>query len=233
MRSRVRLASCSALLFGAVATGCRSRPAPVPYPFVVRVTGDPGKPLAGAIVSRGRVEVARTGLDGVATFDVQGAEGETIAMDVACPQGYKSPSDAVPVRLRRLSDPKQRAEYDVSCPPNIRKIVVAVRANNGKNLPVVYLGQELARTDSSGAAHVELDAAPDDTIELTLSTDEKGNERLKPQNPSAKFIVKNQDEVFVFSTDFVVEAEKHAPVAARPKTPTGPTRIPTLASKLR
>ena len=202
----------------------------MPYQLAIRVTGDPGKPLVGAVVSRDRVEVARTGPDGVAPFDLEGTEGDTIAMDVACPQGYKSPSGAVQVRLRRLSDSKQRTEYDVSCPPNIRKVVIAVRATKGKNLPVIYLGQEVARTDASGAAHVELDASPDDTVELTLATNEKGNERLKPQNPSAKFIVKNQDEVFVFSTDFVLDSDKRPTGAPRPKV--GPTRLPSL-SKLR
>jgi hypothetical protein len=211
------------------ACGCRAKQPPAPYPFAVRVTGDPGKPLAGAVVSRDKVELARTGEDGVGAFALRGPEGDTVALGVTCPEGFKSPSDPVSVRLRRLSDPGQRTEYDVSCPPTVRKVVIAVRANNGKNLPVVYLGQELARTDAAGAAHVELDAAPDDTIELVLGTNETGNERLKPQNPSAKFVVKNQDEVFVFGTDFVVEAPKRAAVP-RPKehVPPGPIRIPSV-----
>src|SRR5207237_1348779 len=73
---------------------------------------------------------------GVALFALRGREGDTVAVDVACPQGYKSPAQPLEVRLRRLSDAKQRTEYDVSCPPSIRKVIVAVRANNGKNLPV-------------------------------------------------------------------------------------------------
>jgi hypothetical protein len=228
-----RVASWSALVFISLPAGCRAKQTPAPYQLAIRVTGDPGKPLAGVVVSRDRVEVARTNQEGVAAFDLQGADGDTVAMDVSCPTGFKSPADPIAVRLRRLSDAKQRAEYEVSCPPTIRKVVVAVRATNGKNLPVLYLGQELARTDASGAAHIELEAAPDDTIELLLGTSEKGNERLKPQNPSAKFVVKNQDDVFVFTTDFVIEPEKRVAVAARPKEPQGPTRIPSAASKLR
>jgi hypothetical protein len=232
MRRRRRFARWYGLLFVLAATSCRAKEAPVPYHLAIKVTGDPGKAISDAVVSRDRVEVCRTGRDGVARFDLEGADGDTIGMEVACPPGYKSPPGAVPVRLRRLSDPKQSTEYDVSCPPSIRKVVVAVRATNGKDLPVIYLGQEVARTDASGAAHVELDAAPDDTVELTLSTSEKGNERLKPQNPSAKFIVKNQDEVFVFSTDFVLDSDKRPAGAPRPKTQVGPTRLPSL-SKLR
>jgi len=197
------------------------------------VSGDPGRPLAGALISHDRVEVGRTKDDGTVVLAIQGHEGETLPLEVICPAGFKSPTEPLAVRLRRLSDPAQRTEYDVSCPPTTRKVVVAVRANNGKNLPVIYLGQEVARTDASGAAHVELEATPDDTVELTLGTDEKGNEHLKPQNPSAKFLVKNQDDVFVFTQDFVVEPEKRTAVVARPKEPTGPTRIPSASSKLR
>src|SRR5438874_138040 len=82
-------------------------------------------------VSRGATEIARTNAAGVAAFELQGSEGDTIGVDVACPPGFKSPAAPVPVRLRRLSDPKERAEYDVDCPPTTRKVVVAVRANNG------------------------------------------------------------------------------------------------------
>ncbi|HEX9294673.1 MAG TPA: hypothetical protein VF881_02530 [Polyangiaceae bacterium] len=214
-------------------SACRARQAPVPYQFAIRVTGDPSRPLAGAVISHDRVEVGRTKDNGTVVLAIQGHEGETLPLEIVCPSGFKSPTEPLAVRLRRLSDPTQRTEYDVSCPPTTRKIVVAVRANNGKNLPVIYLGQEVARTDSSGAAHVELEAAPDDTIELTLGTDEKGNERLKPQNPSAKFLVKNQDDMFVFTTDFVIEPEKRTAVVTRPKEPSGPTRLPPASSKFR
>src|SRR5882757_1794191 len=132
MRSRRGFVRWCGLLFVWTTTSCRAKQAPIPYHLAIKVTGDPGKAIAGAVVSRDRVEVCKTGQDGVALFDLEGVDGDTIAMDVACPPGYKSPPGAVPVRLRRLSDSTQSTEYDVSCPPSIRKVVVAVRATNGK-----------------------------------------------------------------------------------------------------
>jgi hypothetical protein len=198
---------------------CRQRQEPSPYEFVVRVTSDPGRPLPGAVFSYNDAQVGITKADGTVRLAIRGAEGEVFGLSVACPEGFRSPTAPLEVTLRRQADPTKRPEYAVSCPPRNRAVVVAVRADNGKNLPVLYLGQEVARTDASGAAHVLLYASPDDPFEVTLGTAEKGAERLRPQNPSLKFVVKDQDDVLTFDQRFVVEPlpRQAPPRSNRPK----------------
>lgn len=197
-------------------------PPPAPYEVVVKVDSDPGRPLPGADVLLQNTRVASTGTDGSATLKLKGTEGETMLFQIKCPEGFQSPSKPIAVTLRRIASPSVRPEYAASCPPATRTIVVAVRAENGPNLPVLYLGREVAKTDESGAAHVLLTLKPDDTFQLMLKTDGEGGERLRPQNPMATFVVKGVDDVLTFDQAFVVERKR-----VRPSGPRGPTPLKT------
>jgi hypothetical protein len=133
---------------------------------------------------------------------------------VKCPETYASPTKPVTVLLKRLTDNK-RPEYPVSCPPSLRRVVLAVRAENGAHLPVKYFGREVTRTDASGAAHYMVDARPGDQIEIMLATNEKGAEALRPQNPTFSYVVKPQDEVVLFDARFQIEKKPVAFVPAK------------------
>ncbi len=208
------------------ASACdRFEPAPPPPQVVlVRVTSDPGVPLKDAVLRFDAKDVGRTDAEGLGKLKLEGVEGETFDIAVVCPEGFRSPSRPLQVTLRRLAGDKL-PEYFVACPPASRSVVVAVRADNGPNVPVVYLGREVARTDSSGAAHVHLRLKPEEPFELmlqTATTDEETDE-LRPRNPTASFVVKDHDDVFSFDQKF----ER----VARPKVYTGggrkgPVRIP-------
>lgn len=187
------------------------------------VESDPGRALGGAkILSLGK-PVGTTGSDGVAKLTLRGEEGQSFELSVQCPDGYKSPTSDLTVVLRRLADPSKVPAYTVSCPPTTRTVVVAIAADKGPNLPVLYLGRMVARTDASGAADVLLHVPPGEQFSLTLSTAEKGAEALRPQSPVATFGVKDSDDVFVFTPRFTVEQQK--PVYRPVARPTGPTRI--------
>ena len=207
-------------------TGCRTEQPIGAYQLVVHVSGDPGQPLPGAAVMFHGAEVGKAGHDGSVSLAIEGTEGETLNLEVVCPAGFRSPAKPLPVLLRRLADPSERPEYSVSCPPTIRTVVVAVRAEGGPSLPVLYLGQEVARTDASGAAHAVMKVPPEEAIELVVGTNEPGRERLRPQNPSTKFLVKNQDDLFAFDVRFTVETPRAAPrVRVSPPKPRGPIRL--------
>jgi hypothetical protein len=149
---------------------------------------------------------------------MQGKEGEVLALILVCPSGFRSPSKTVDVPLRRLADPGRPPEFSATCTPLKRTVVVAVRADNGPNLAVVYLGEEVARTDASGAAHVLLNLTPGDEFELSLDTTDAA--RLRPQKPAARFTVKSDDEILTFNVAFKLEPEKRAPNArAKPESP--------------
>jgi hypothetical protein len=193
------------------------------YEFIVRVESDPGRMLAGATISHAGTRVGVSNDDGVVKLSARGKEGETLGFRVDCPEGYKSPTQPLAVVLRQVAERERRPEYAVSCLPTTRTVVIAVRADDGQNLPVRYLGREVARTDKSGAAHVLLEAAPNEAIELSLDT--SAQPQLSPKNPAVRFQTAHQDDVFVFTQAFTLQQPKQRRRPRQPAKPSGPTRL--------
>jgi hypothetical protein len=211
------------LLLAACGSEQKQKP---PVEVLVKVTGDPGKPIKNASIMFGGKPIATTDETGAAKLTLSGNEGDNYDVQVKCPQGFSSPSKPLSIALHRLAEPSSMPEYEVSCPPTTRTIVVAVRAENGISLPVLYLGRVIGRTDASGAATVLLDNLDADSqFDLTLDTSGKGNEALRPQNPSMTFTVKRADDVFTFDTKFTIE--KKAVVWHPKKQTIGPIALPT------
>ena len=209
-----------AALLSTSGLGCENvslEPPPAP-PFTVAfsVEGDPGQPLVGATISRSQKTLATTGADGRAELTLKGADGETVDTSVSCPPGHTSPSHPITIRLARTSDGKMPV-FKVACPPTNRRVVVAVKAENGGNLPVVYLNKVITHTDASGAAHFAIAAPPGGQFQVMLDTSEE--KALTPASPSKPFVVGPSDEIFVFEQKFNV-AKKKARLAAKPKVAT-------------
>jgi hypothetical protein len=202
------------------AMGCNAGPARTDYGLSIRVDSDPGRPLAGAEVKIGDERIGVTGATGVVRAIAHGAEGDVLSFETACPDGYQSPSRPLAVVLRRLSEKDRVPEYAVQCRPTERTLVVAIRAEHGPNLPVMYLGREVARTDRAGAAHVSLKSPPEETVELSLDT--SNNPRLRPHNPSARFRVGQADDLVVLDENFQLDGDPHQAHVATHK---GPVRI--------
>jgi hypothetical protein len=221
----MRVGQCSIAVLGMLTVGsfaaCGGGPAKQQYEFVIRIQSDPGRPLPGATLYRAREKLGPSDARGAMTLAARGSEGETLAFEVRCPAGYRSPGKPLAIVLRRSSERNRRPEYVVSCPPLKRTLVVAVRAENGPNLAVRHLGREIARTDASGAAHVVLEAESEESLELTLDTSEHSS--LKPSNPSARFAVGARDEVVAFNQKF--ESSKPRGVSVARRVQRGPRRI--------
>jgi hypothetical protein len=200
-----------------LASGCKDLDPPPPPPFqiFVRIESDPGQRVSGAVISRNNKPIGTTGPDGRAMLTLVGAEGETTDVTVKCPDAFTSPTKPTTLRLTRFADKTKVPEYSVSCPPMLRRVVVAVKADNGPNLPVVYLNHVITRTDPSGAAHFALEVAPGAQFQVTLDTTE--NARLKPASPSKPFTAPQHDEILVFDQKFEVERQKV--VVVRPNLP--------------
>jgi hypothetical protein len=188
------------------------------YGLAILVESDPGKPLAGAVVSFAGKALATSDGRGRMLVHASGREGDVRSFQVACPEGHREPGAPLSVVLRRLADEGRVPEYVVACPPTERTVVVAVRADKGPNLSVRYLGREVARTDKSGIAHLSLKSAPEDTVEITLDTTD--SPRLRPRNPSTRFRVGQVDELFVYNQSFQVETPR-----GMARAPRGPILI--------
>lgn len=202
----IRVAAIALFGLSALATSsCKDLDPPPPPPFqiFIRIDSDPGHPVTGAVVSRGGKPLATTGPDGRAMLTLTGAEGETTDVTVKCPDAFTSPTKPTSIRLTRFADKTKVPEYTVSCPPSLRRVVVAVKAENGPNLPVMYLNRMITRTDLSGAAHFALEVAPNTQFQVTLDTSE--NSRLKPPSPTKPFTVPGHDDILLFDQKFEVE----------------------------
>lgn len=202
--------------------GCKEEAAPV-FELSVRVESDPGTPVAGAVLSRSGKELARSDARGLIPLRLSGALGETLALEVSCPGGFRAPEKPLTVALRSLVDSARKPEYRVTCAPELRNLVVTVRAPQAVGVPLTYLGKEIARTDQDGAAHALLKLAPGESVDLLLDTSGPEHAALRPQNPELKLVVPERDDVVLFEQQFRVE-QKAQPRARKP-APKGPVRL--------
>ena len=196
------------------AAGCEAPPPPAPYKAVLTVTGDPGQPLFGATVTSGKSPPIVTGVDGRANLVFTGAEGDVRQVNVTCPAGHSQSNAAIMIRLTRLMG-DQLPTYAVSCPPLRRKVVVAVRAENGPYLPVKYLNQVVATTDGGGAAHFALEIEPGS---FSVQLDTSARTDLKPPSPGRILSVGQQDDILVLDQKFDV-IKKYVPPPPPPPRP--------------
>ena len=193
-------------------------PPPAPAALAVRVLAGTGEPVARAGVFSGSTLVAVTDDEGLARIEVSGSEGEMFQVEVKCPPGFRSPTE--PLVVRRLGIAATAApEYRVTCQSTRHNLVIAVRAEGGADLPLLYLGKEIARTDRFGAANVMLEMDVGDRVELTLGTDGvRESDKLHPQNPVAVFEMPDREDVQLFPVTFTRDKKK-APKVYRPRGP--------------
>jgi hypothetical protein len=205
--------------------GCHSQPAAQQFAVDIQVESDPGKPLAAAKIVRGEREYGQTGADGHLRLELSGPPGEVLTLNVVCPSGYASPDEALSVALRTLVGDSALPRYRALCPPHSRSLVVAVRAKNGPDLPVLHQGREIARTDADGTAHVLLTAEPTEHVTLALDTSAPNKKALLPRSPEFTLVMPGRDEVAVFNPAFTLPAPAVKKVRAQAPQPLGPTPI--------
>ncbi len=211
-----------------LAVACNSTadetPSKLAFAADMRITSDPDHGIGGAELSHAGNRLATTDSEGRAHLSLHGAEGDNVALSVQCPAGFQSPAEPITFALRRLSEGSRAPSFAAQCAPLTRSVVVGIRAENGPNLPVTYLGKEIARTDASGAAHVVLNVKASEPVTVGLYTKAGGDKRprLRPENPTLTFVPKEKDDFVTLEQKFEVER------GARAKAPSrsgGPTRI--------
>jgi len=195
---------------GVAVAGCEPPPPPA-VTITVHTRTETGTAVADAAVFAGPTLVARTDREGLARLDIRGAEGETFYVRVDCPTGYRSPTEPLSVRRLGIAAATAAPRYDVVCHELRHTMVIGVRAEGGPDLPILYLGKEVARTDRSGAAHVTVAMDVHERIELTIATAGKDNEKIHPQNPVAVFEMPDHDDIQLFPVTFTRDVKKPPP----------------------
>jgi hypothetical protein len=189
------------------------------YEFSVKVDAEPGRGLADAQVSINGETLGKTDERGSVTLRVRGREGDVVAVELGCPAAHRAPADPLFVPLRRLLDSNVVPEFAAQCTPTTRTLIVALRAEGGANVPVLYLGRELVRTDAFGAAHLMLDVPVDEVVELSLNTEEQPE--LRPISPILRVQATRDEYLVAVSQTF---AQRRPDKPARFKR-SGPVRI--------
>jgi hypothetical protein len=168
----------------------------------IKAIDDVGVAVAQAEVLLGKKSRGLTGADGTLAVTLMGRPGQVAPLTVKCPDGYASPDKTVDVGITELAPGSPAPLFEARCTALAHSLVVAIRAENGPNLPVIYLGKELARTDAEGVAHVVLKVPPGETASLRLDT--SAVPALKPQNPELTFKASNRDEMLLLEQKFSI-----------------------------
>lgn len=226
------------LAIGALA-GCGEEAPPPRFPVTFSASSDPGVPLGEVQLTANGAPIGTTGADGSLHVDLTGPVGSPVQIGATCPEGHRPPTSLPLITLRHVVslDPSTAArglQVSIACPPMERHGVVVVRAGGNQaqaDVPVLIDGREVARTDSSGVAHVALDMQPGQTFQVLLATAD--HPLLRPQSPRQSFTFPDSDELFVFDQQFAVEEPPRARVRRRRRVrtqtaqPTLPVRIPS------
>ncbi|GAC1576424.1 MAG: hypothetical protein NVS3B20_25270 [Polyangiales bacterium] len=184
----------------------------------VRIVRD-GRPLSGASLVSAHANRAVTDVQGRATLRLSGHDGDSSTLELTCPAGFIPDRPALSIVLHRMASGSPPVVYEASCTPILRTVVIGVRAEGGANVPLVYLGKVVARTDSSGAAHVVLAVKPGEQVQLVLDTTGRALEGLRPKSPTLSFSAKDRDDFVILEQRFTVE-KKFIPMRAAPARPT-------------
>ncbi len=228
MPSHARPILLAVAVTGALACKHLEDPPPPPFEVDIIVSQDKDVPLADASIQRNNREVGKSDAKGKAVLKITGAEGDSFDLYVKCPTGYASPDRPVTIRLQRLAEGRA-PEYPVMCPPSERKVVVVLTAYDQTsskldgvgNIPVMYLGKQVATLDPSGATTFMLTAHPGDHLEFTLDTHDKRYELFKPQNPTLQLDVQPKDHIYPLEQPFTKDKIRTVIVPRRGPVPIG------------
>jgi hypothetical protein len=213
----VRSSAVALVTVGSMVTACGPSKPPIHSQRAdVKVENDSNKPVVGASVLINGEAVGATRDDGRAELHVRGIAGDKFRVNFTCPEGYRP---QMPDTHEIFVTPGllgAAPELHFRCEATQRKAIVAVRAENGRNLPVRILGREVGRTDDNGAATIVVEAQEGEPFELVLDT--SSTRLLHPQNPALTFHMGPKDSSFVFTQKFTIEKPKR--VVYRPQVAT-------------
>lgn len=210
-----------------VAGGCAEQPDK--FPVVVTVVSDDDKPFVGVPIRFGPNLAGNTDTDGKLKVRVNGKEGQKVVVSIDVPKGFRMPASATAKEsafvLRHLVDLDSGGkrplpiEHTIRLSPLEREYAILIRAGV-PGLSVETFGQQKAITNDKGVATFLYKGTPGDELQVKLST--AGRPDLRPQNPTASFLLAQKPEAYVVKEHFTVHK---APAPKRKPKATGPKRL--------
>ncbi|HKE17985.1 MAG TPA: hypothetical protein VKB80_24080 [Kofleriaceae bacterium] len=221
--------------FGAIALAACEPPPPevIDHGVVFTVTSDIGEPVAGVRLFRPGVEIGKTGKDGRLPTHFRAPDGTLLTVHAQCPDGFVDPVEDTTIVLRELSSVATGSGRRVSIQCRRTRVLAAIVVRAGyPDLPVLFNGEEITRTGTTGVAHVSAAVPPHETFSLTIDT--SSAQRLRPKNPASTFTMSAEDSVFVFDSGLERMPEPRKPKPRRrpkpkPQAPLRPILIPPNA----
>ena len=199
--------TCIWLLLGNFA-GCSPQatmPSTSAYEVEFRAESDAGSAVDGVSVFTGRRLLGTTDQEGRLHFRLQGTEGQTMPVNLKCPDGYKEPEHPSTIRLARTKSVDVQADQPLKlgaiCMRLSRDIAVVVFADQGSAVPVTIDGEPATVTSSDGFAQVLLHVARE-VHSVTVGLDTNTYVDLVPKNPRRTYELPAGDAILVFNQKF-------------------------------
>jgi hypothetical protein len=218
----------TALLLVLFASGCATaRPKTLTQNAVIAVKDDRGAPIRGAAIVHEGKAIATTSVDGATEVRVAGHDGDAFPFKVECPTGFESASPSEIHLVVRPGVAAATPRFDAQCARSTRKIAIEIKTSltlkNAKpeSLPILFLGQEVGRTDASGVARVALEAKSGEDLDLVVDT-RSSKHRLHPAMPTLTIKGTDPNDSVTVEQPFTVE--KPQPIRG-PRPPQGPRVI--------
>jgi hypothetical protein len=205
-----------------------ARPKTLTQNAVIAVRDDRGTPIRGAAIVHDGKSVAKTAADGATEVRVAGRDGDAFPFRVECPVGFESASPSEIQLVVRPGVAAATPRFDAQCARSTRKIAIEIKTSvalkNAKpeTLPILYLGQEVGRTDTTGVARVELEAKSGEDLDLVVDT-RASKHRLHPAMPTLTIKGTEPHDAVTVEQPFTVE--KPQPIRVGPRLPQGPRVI--------
>jgi hypothetical protein len=189
------------------------------YPVRLLAFDDQGEKVAGVAIAFGDQALGSTAQSGMLELELAGGEGDRVQLQASCPEGFAEPSEQPSLTLMRFQSVDPEADrfttLRVVCARSAHIAVVALRSGQ-PDLPVLLRGEEVARTSSTGTAHVIVENAPGTQFQLTLDTSQKPD--LRPHSPTRMFSVGAGDDFSVWDQAFA-QAPKPKPRVRKKRAP--------------
>ncbi|MEM9189038.1 MAG: hypothetical protein AAGF12_07670 [Myxococcota bacterium] len=188
--------------------GCQPVATTQAFPVTVLATEDGERPLGGVAVESidgtGTQVIAESDATGIVRVVLRGEAGSAVPLSAYCPDGYRlvePPRRVILRELTTLADTESvPLQVNVRCAPLLRPAVIVVRAGGKAGLPVLLDGEEAARTNDAGVAHIALRAPPGERLVVSLDT--SSHPELRPQNPSAAVRIPDRPEILLYDQTF-------------------------------